>query len=69
MAPTKSFLECLMIALEDFTLRVLICAATLSIFISFFSADATDNLLEGSAIMVAVAICALVASSNDYEKE
>jgi hypothetical protein len=58
--------------LEDFTLRILLVAALLSIGLETGTAhDAEERKLawiEGFAILVAVMVCATVTAINDYQK-
>lgn len=59
-------------ALEDFTLRILLVAACLSIAIETGTAEEKNRAtawIEGFAILVAVFVCALVTAVNDYQKE
>lgn len=68
----KGFFELLCDALGDFTLRILIVASFVSIAIEVGTADDHKRAtawIEGFAIFVAVLICALVTSVNDYKKE
>jgi len=70
--PVKSFCEFLWIALEDFTLRVLIVAAVVSMTLQTAVAEPKDRShawIEGFAILIAVAVCSLVAAVNDYQRE
>jgi len=55
--------------LDDVILKILIVASILSIAIEVGTADAENRKtawIEGFAIMVAVAICSLVAAVNNY---
>lgn len=68
----KGFIELLCDALEDFTLRILILASFFSIAIEVGTAEPekrSSAWIEGFAILVAVIVCALVTSVNDYQKE
>jgi len=56
-------------ALNDFTLKILIVAALVSIIISVSTADDHDRShawIEGFAILVAVWVCSMVTAVNDY---
>lgn len=58
-------------ALEDFTLRILLVAAVLSIALEVGTAPAEErskSWIEGFAVLMAVFVCALVTSVNDYQK-
>ena len=66
------FCELVCEALEDFTLRILIVAALLTIGIEVGTADEEKRKIawiEGFAILVAVTVCVLVTAINDYQKE
>jgi magnesium-transporting ATPase (P-type) len=68
----KSYYTLVMMALEDFTMRVLLVAATVSIIIEVAVASEdkrTTAWVEGFAILVAVAVCTNVTAINDYQKE
>lgn len=69
----KSFWRLLWEAMSDFTLRILIVAAVLSIILeeSLASDDRTrrTNWIEGFSILLAVVICALVSALNNFQKE
>jgi magnesium-transporting ATPase (P-type) len=59
-------------ALSDFTLRILVVAAVLSIIMEEALADdehRKTSWIEGISILLAVAICALVTAVNNYQKE
>ena len=56
-------------ALEDFTMRVLMVAAVVSIIIDVSTADDSHRStawVEGFAILVAVAVCSNVTAFNDW---
>jgi uncharacterized membrane protein YciS (DUF1049 family) len=56
-------------ALNDFTLKILIVAAIVSIAIEVGTADDHERTfawIEGFAILVAVMVCSLVTAVNDY---
>jgi magnesium-transporting ATPase (P-type) len=66
-----SFFKLLCEALEDFTLRILIVAAVITIIAETATAPASSrdtSWIEGSSILMAVAICATVTAANDYQK-
>jgi len=57
--------------LEDFTLRILLVAAVLSIGLETGTAPDEDKKtawIEGFAILMAVMVCASVTAINDYQK-
>lgn len=56
-------------ALQDTTLIILMCAATVSIILGFTVEGEGSGVIEGTAILVAVLIVSLVTSINDYQKE
>jgi len=65
-----TFLELLWIALNDFTLIILIICAFVSMAINLtFHEDKSIAWIEGAAILSAVAISSLIAAYNDWEKE
>jgi len=66
-----AFLELLIGALEDFTLRILIVASFLSIGISVGTETEHRETawIEGFAIFMAVVISSMVQAGNDYQKE
>lgn len=69
---SRSFLELLWEALQDYTLKILIVAAFTSIILSVATAEPKDRghaWVEGFAILVAVMVCSMVAAVNDYQKE
>lgn len=56
--------------LEDLMLRILIVAAILSIVTeAIYSEDRKTFWLEGVTILAAVAVCSIVATVNDYQKQ
>ena len=72
------FLELLLEALGDETLKILMVAAAVSIIIEgnlklinlVSTSDHPETAwIEGVAILVAVAVCSLVTAANDYQKE
>jgi hypothetical protein len=57
-------------ALDDLTMQILIVCAFLSIVINMSTEDDLSIAwIDGFAILVAVALCTLVAAGNDYKKE
>lgn len=68
-----TFCQLLWDALQDFTLRVLIVAAIISIAVEVSTAETESkrsiSWIEGFAILVAVFVCCMVAASNDYKKQ
>lgn len=65
----KGFFELFFDALGDFTLRILIIAALVSIGVEVGTADADHRptaWIEGVAILIAVMVCAGVTAVNDY---
>lgn len=68
--PLKGFLTLFMEALNDFTLKILMGAAVVSIAIEVGTAQTNSKRaiawIEGFAILVAVAICATVTAVNDW---
>ena len=60
------------LALEDFTMRILLVASVVSIIIDCSTANAahlSTAWIEGFAIFVAVAVCVNVTAFNDLKKE
>jgi len=52
------------------TLQILIVAAVISLVINMVTEDDKSIAwIEGAAILLAVCVCTLVASINDYQKE
>jgi len=64
-----TFWELCMDALEDFTLRILLASAILSIILGCVLECPKTGWIEGFAILVAVAVVVLVTAANDYSKE
>ncbi len=65
----KGFLELFFNAMDDFTMKILIVAAIVSIAIEVGTAsDAKRSTawIEGFAILVAVCVCCSVTAVNDY---
>ena len=59
-------------ALEDFTLRILLVSACVSIILSVSTADAEDRKIawiDGFGILLAVFIVVMVTAVNDYQRE
>lgn len=51
-------------------LRILIASAIISIIVeAIYSEDRNTFWLEGATILLAVAVCSIVASVNDYQKQ
>ncbi|KRX11210.1 P-type ATPase, cytoplasmic domain N [Pseudocohnilembus persalinus] len=72
IAPPKGFCKLLFDALNDFTLKILIVAAIVSIIIEVSTSESHERAyswIEGFAILVAVMVCSLVTAINDYQKE
>jgi magnesium-transporting ATPase (P-type) len=66
----KSFLQLAWEALQDFTLIVLIIAATISLILGLVvEKDKETSWIDGFAILMAVVVVVLVTASNDYSKE
>ena len=65
-----SFFELFIGALDDFTVKLLIVAATVAIVLEMSTAPDTDHLktawIDGFAIFVAVAVVGSVTAINDY---
>jgi magnesium-transporting ATPase (P-type) len=64
----KSFLQLLLSALNDFTLKILIVAAVFSIGLSTATAEEEHRStawIEGFSMIIAVIIVSLVTSTND----
>jgi len=56
-------------ALNDFTLKILIVAAFVSIIVEMIMSDHKDTAwIEGFAILVAVLISSGITTGNDYSK-
>ena len=58
-------------AFNDFTLRILLVAACVSIVLSTSTAEAEERKIawvDGFAILIAVFVCAMVSAANDYQK-
>ena len=64
-----SFWELLGNTFEDFTIIVLVISGVLSIALELAFGDSEHGWVEGSAILAAVAVVALVTAINDYQKE
>ena len=72
MKEPPGFVELFCEALEDFTLRILLFAAILSIALETGTAKPEERSkawIEGFAVLVAVFVCATVTAVNDYQKE
>jgi magnesium-transporting ATPase (P-type) len=72
-AEIKGFLKIFLGALDDFTLKILMVAALVSIAVSvgtnWDTSHRSTSWIEGFAIVVAIFISAMVSSINDYQKE
>lgn len=66
----KTFMELLLEALTDFTLKILMFAAIISIIIEEAAAENSSDRktawIEGFAILVAVFVCSTVTATNNY---
>ena len=69
--PPKTFLELCWIALEDFTVRILMAAAVVSLGIGAGMKEHREEYgyLEGIAILLVVVVVVLLQSGIDYTKE
>ncbi|XP_052780334.1 plasma membrane calcium-transporting ATPase 2-like isoform X3 [Mya arenaria] len=80
--PAKSFLQLVWEAIQDVTLIILLCAAILSLALSFYegaeleedkqggdSSEKAAGWIEGVAILVAVVVVVLTTAFNDWQKE
>eukprot|EP01041_Mallomonas_annulata_P008298 gene8298-17059_t len=67
-APMEGFFSLFFGAFNDFTLMVLIFASCVSIAIGTWQ-EPDHGYIEGTAILIAVFIVALVTATNDYTKE
>ena len=59
-------------SLDDFTLKILLASAVISIVLSTSTADAEDRKIawiDGFGILLAVFICVTVSSVNDYQRD
>jgi magnesium-transporting ATPase (P-type) len=64
----ESFLSMFIGALSDRTLIILCIASAVSIALGVAFEDRETGWIEGTAILIAVLIVALVTSANDYSK-
>ncbi len=63
-------MELIVEALDDLTMQILMVCAVISIVINFSTGeDPKFAWIEGTAILMAVTACTLVAAGNDYQKE
>lgn len=66
-------MELLLEALSDFTLKILMAAAIISIIVEMLAAEDGDERkvawIEGFAILIAVFVCSMVTATNNYQKE
>ncbi len=64
------FFELFIGALDDFTVKLLIVAATVAIILEMSTAETTEKLklawIDGFAIFVAVIVVGTVTAINDY---
>lgn len=70
--PTASFMELVLEALDEFTVKVLLGAGTASLGLEFWLAGndgSPANWIEGASILAAVAVVTLVTAGNNYQKE
>ena len=69
--PPKTFLQLCVIALEDFTVRILIAAAVVSLAIGAGMKEHRDEYgyLEGIAILIVVMVVVFLQAYIDYAKE
>ena len=65
--PLKSFCRLIWDQFSDFVLRILIVAALISLGVGLID-HPEDGWLEGTAILLAIAIVVLVTATNDYMK-
>jgi len=70
-APPQSFLKLLWNALKDFTLRLLLVSAIISIVANQIVETEKRDIawIEGFSILLAVMVCSFVGAFNDYQKE
>jgi len=66
-----AFIKLVLQALDDLILKILICAAIISIVVNMiFEEDHRSTAwIEGAAIIMAVTVVSMVTSINDYKKE
>lgn len=67
--PLKGFCMLLFDAVNDFTLKILIVAAIVSMTVEMAMADSHElpyAWIEGVAILAAVFVCSFVTAINDY---
>ncbi|XP_052285591.1 plasma membrane calcium-transporting ATPase 2-like isoform X3 [Dreissena polymorpha] len=81
--PPKTFLQLVFEAIQDVTLIILLCAAILSLALSFYEGGTLEEdkegggdsshkeagWIEGVAILVAVIVVVLTTAFNDWQKE
>eukprot|EP01041_Mallomonas_annulata_P002779 gene2779-5472_t len=67
-SPMRSFLQMVMDTFKDITLIILMVAAVVSLSVGLFE-DPKNGWIEGTAILVTVALVSLVTAGNDYSKE
>jgi|NOAtaT_6_FD_contig_31_1171920_length_572_multi_3_in_0_out_0_1 hypothetical protein len=70
LAEIKGFLRLFLAALDDFTLKILMVSACVSITVStatnWNTSHRSTAWIEGFAIVIAILISSLVTSINDY---
>lgn len=66
----KTVMEIFCETLDDLMLKILILAAVVSIITeAIYSQDRKTFWLEGVTILAAVAVCSIVATVNNYQKQ
>jgi len=69
-AKLKTLWEFLIMALDDFTLKILMVAAVVSIAIEMATSDHPEIAwIEGVAILIAVALSSGITTVNDFHKQ
>lgn len=68
--PPVSFLEVLLDALDDFTILILLASGALSLILEYSVAPGGEyGWVEGTAILLSVAVVVLVTSVTNFQKE
>lgn len=67
--PPKTIWYLMWMALQDFTLVMLIVSAVISLVLGMTFEDPSTGWIEGAAILVSVVIVVVVSAGNDYAKE
>ena len=67
-SPMKSFLQMIFETFQDITLIILMVAALVSLTIGLYE-DPDHGWIEGTAILITIALVSLVTAGNDYSKE